>query len=182
MIPTADRERLIQTLESKAWRYRIDIVEMITEAGSGHPGGSLSVIDIVSCLYHYKLRHRPADPSWDERDRLGLDPAGAGADAGADQLIQRDGAGATVGDRCAVAHGVRLGTIIGAAALQAESNQNSKDRDMERVHPVIIGATDGPDKGAGARSRIRVPWKRRLSFALDPNGFQCQTSIAPVES
>ena len=62
MIPTADRERLIQTLESKAWRYRIDIVEMITEAGSGHPGGSLSVIDIVSCLYHYKLRHRPADP------------------------------------------------------------------------------------------------------------------------
>jgi len=72
MIPTADRERLIQTLESKAWRYRIDIVEMITEAGSGHPGGSLSVIDIVSCLYHYKLRHRPADPSWDERDRLVL--------------------------------------------------------------------------------------------------------------
>jgi transketolase len=45
---------------------------MLAEAGSGHPGGSLSVIDIISCLYHYKLRHRPQESHWPERDRLVL--------------------------------------------------------------------------------------------------------------
>ena len=66
------RSQIIEALQRKAWRYRLDIVEMLTEAGSGHPGGSLSVIDLVSCLYHYKLRHRPEQPDWAERDRLVL--------------------------------------------------------------------------------------------------------------
>jgi transketolase len=45
---------------------------MIGEAGSGHPGGSLSAADIVSTLYFYQLRHRPTDPKWRERDRFVL--------------------------------------------------------------------------------------------------------------
>jgi transketolase len=65
-----DREALIAQLAAKAPRYRVDIVEMLCEAGSGHPGGSLSAIDIVSTIYHYKLRHRPAEPHWPERDRF----------------------------------------------------------------------------------------------------------------
>ena len=65
-----DKQALIEVLQQKAPRYRIDIIEMLTEAGSGHPGGSLSLIDIVSTLYHYKLRHRPEEPSWANRDRL----------------------------------------------------------------------------------------------------------------
>jgi transketolase len=64
------RRQLALELERKAWRYRIDIIEMLAEAGSGHPGGSLSAIDLVSVLYHYKLRHRPAEPGWADRDRL----------------------------------------------------------------------------------------------------------------
>lgn len=67
-----DREALITQLEAKAPRYRVDIIEMLCEAGSGHPGGSLSAIDLVSALYHGKLRHRPADPGWAERDRFVL--------------------------------------------------------------------------------------------------------------
>jgi len=67
-----DTDALARELEQKAWRYRIDIIEMLAEAGSGHPGGSLSAIDLVSCLYHHKLRHRPAEPRWPERDRLVL--------------------------------------------------------------------------------------------------------------
>jgi transketolase len=65
-----DREALITQLEAKAPRYRVDIIEMLCEAGSGHPGGSLSAIDVVSALYHYKLRHRPDDPGWADRDRF----------------------------------------------------------------------------------------------------------------
>jgi transketolase len=65
-----DKKKLIEELERKAWRYRLDIIEMLAEAGSGHPGGSLSAIDMVSCLYHYKLRHRPDQPQWPQRDRL----------------------------------------------------------------------------------------------------------------
>ncbi|MBI4744612.1 MAG: transketolase [Actinobacteria bacterium] len=45
---------------------------MTGEAGSGHPGGSLSAADIVSTLYFYQLRHRPAEPKWRERDRFVL--------------------------------------------------------------------------------------------------------------
>src|SRR5512137_2262029 len=48
---------------------RLDIVEMIAEAGSGHPGGSLSAADIVATLYFGGvMRHDPARPEWPERD------------------------------------------------------------------------------------------------------------------
>ncbi len=67
-----DKEALIEQLSRKAPRYRMDIIEMLTEAGSGHPGGSLSAIDLISTLYHYKLRHRPQEPLWEERDRFVL--------------------------------------------------------------------------------------------------------------
>lgn len=50
---------------------RADIVEMIAEAGSGHPGGSLSAADIVATLYFGGiLRHDAAAPDLPERDRF----------------------------------------------------------------------------------------------------------------
>jgi transketolase len=50
---------------------RADIVEMIHEAGSGHPGGSLSAADIVATLYFGGvLRHDPANPGMEPRDRF----------------------------------------------------------------------------------------------------------------
>jgi transketolase len=45
-------------------------VEMITEAGSGHPGGSLSMAEILVTLFFDVLRHDPANPAWPERDRF----------------------------------------------------------------------------------------------------------------
>ncbi len=66
------RDELLRELERKAVRYRMEIIEMLAEAGSGHPGGSLSAIDLVSALYHGKLRHRAAQPDWAERDRFVL--------------------------------------------------------------------------------------------------------------
>jgi len=43
---------------------------MITEAKSGHPGGSLSAVDVVTALYFKVMRHNPKDPKWKDRDRF----------------------------------------------------------------------------------------------------------------
>ena len=51
-------------------RLRRDIVTMIAKAGSGHPGGSLSAVEIVVTLFWKILRHKPADPAWKDRDRF----------------------------------------------------------------------------------------------------------------
>src|ERR1700737_1335933 len=55
-----------------AARLRIDIVEMLATAGSGHPGGSLSAIDIITCLFFSQMRHDPTRPDWPQRDRFVL--------------------------------------------------------------------------------------------------------------
>ena len=60
----------IARIDDIARRMRRDIVSMIAEAGSGHPGGSLSSADIMATLYFHTLRHDPARPDWEERDRF----------------------------------------------------------------------------------------------------------------
>ncbi len=55
------------TREARRW-----IVRMIHAAGSGHPGGSLSAIDVLMVLYAKVMRHDPLNPTWPDRDRLVL--------------------------------------------------------------------------------------------------------------
>lgn len=62
--------RDVNELRLHAKEVRREIISMLTEAGSGHTGGSLSAADIVTALYFYKMRHRPEDPAWRERDRF----------------------------------------------------------------------------------------------------------------
>lgn len=62
----------IRELEEKARQIRIMIVEMLARAGSGHPGGSLSSADILTCLYFSVMRHNAKDPAWPDRDRFHL--------------------------------------------------------------------------------------------------------------
>ena len=47
-------------------------LQMIHAAGSGHPGGCLSVADILDCLYFHELRVDPQNPDWPDRDRFVL--------------------------------------------------------------------------------------------------------------
>ena len=60
----------IDQLTATARRVRRHIIEMVTEAGSGHPGGSLSAVEILCALYFRLLRHDPKRPDWPERDRF----------------------------------------------------------------------------------------------------------------
>ena len=60
----------VTEMEQVAKRLRRHIISMTGRAGSGHPGGSLSAVEIVAALYFKVLRHRPSDPCWPERDRF----------------------------------------------------------------------------------------------------------------
>lgn len=62
----------VKELKRTANTIRQDIIRMLGEAKSGHPGGSLSAADIVACLFFHELRLDPARPQWPERDRFVL--------------------------------------------------------------------------------------------------------------
>ncbi len=57
-------------MQATARKLRRHIVTMIGEAGSGHCGGSLSAVEILSTLYFRVLRHNPREPEWPDRDRF----------------------------------------------------------------------------------------------------------------
>lgn len=59
-----------EDLEKKANQLRLDVIEATSEAGSGHPGGSLSSADMMAALYFRVMRHDPQDPNWEDRDRF----------------------------------------------------------------------------------------------------------------
>jgi transketolase len=60
----------IKELEIKANEVRKTIIEMLTEAGSGHTAGPLGMADIFTAFYFHILNHDPKNPDWEERDRL----------------------------------------------------------------------------------------------------------------
>jgi transketolase len=63
-------DALIDDLQERARQIRIRTLTMLTKAGSGHTGGSLSAVEVITALYFYKMRYRPHDPAWKERDRF----------------------------------------------------------------------------------------------------------------
>ena len=60
----------VDQLVAKAKVLRRDILTMTTNANSGHPGGSLSCIDMVDALFFRLLRYDPSDLHWPDRDRF----------------------------------------------------------------------------------------------------------------
>ena len=62
----------IKAIEEKAKKIRKGIIEEVYSHQSGHPGGSLSVADIIAVLYFKEMNINPQEPEWKERDRLVL--------------------------------------------------------------------------------------------------------------
>ena len=62
----------INELKAIAAQIRLKILEGTHAASSGHPGGSLSIADILSYLYFEEMNVDPTNPKWDGRDRLVL--------------------------------------------------------------------------------------------------------------
>lgn len=63
-------EHSLAELKQVAQRMRINIVKMIGAAGSGHPGGSLSEVELLVALYFRVMRHDPKNAQWPDRDRF----------------------------------------------------------------------------------------------------------------
>ncbi len=63
-------EKKLKDLKLKANKIRQLIIEMLLEAGSGHPGGPLGMADIFTAFYFHILNHNPKNPNWEDRDRL----------------------------------------------------------------------------------------------------------------
>ncbi len=68
---TADKKsHNLEELAARAKVIRRHIIRMISEAGSGHPGGSLSMVELLVALFFHTFRHRPEEPDWPDRDRF----------------------------------------------------------------------------------------------------------------
>jgi transketolase len=63
-------QAVVNHLRRKCLDIRRNIIEMIYAGGSGHPGGSLSAVEILTTLYFHVMRIRPEEPDWSERDRF----------------------------------------------------------------------------------------------------------------
>lgn len=60
----------VRALELKANEIRQSVIEMLTEAKSGHTAGPLGMADVFALLYFGVLKHDPQNPDWEERDRV----------------------------------------------------------------------------------------------------------------
>ena len=60
----------LDELKEKARQLRIDSLKLIMQAGSGHPGGSLSAADVLTVLYYHHMKYDPSKPDWPDRDRF----------------------------------------------------------------------------------------------------------------
>jgi transketolase len=67
-MPLSDKQ--LERMKRMAGMIRHDIVSMIGAGKPGHLGGSCSIADIVAVLYFYKMRHKPDNPKWPDRDRF----------------------------------------------------------------------------------------------------------------
>ena len=65
-------EAKIQELKKLATEVRLGILEGVHAAASGHPGGSLSIADILTYLYFEEMNVDPKNPKWEDRDRFVL--------------------------------------------------------------------------------------------------------------
>lgn len=77
------RDELLKKLEAHARQVRRDIWRALRAGGGGHAGGSSSAADILSALYFHRMRIRPKEPDWPDRDRFVLSKGHANAALGA---------------------------------------------------------------------------------------------------
>lgn len=62
----------VRNLEKKALDIRHDIINMIYKAKAGHPGGSLSAVEVITALFFHVMNIDPQNPDWEDRDRFVL--------------------------------------------------------------------------------------------------------------
>ncbi len=184
----------IEYLENKARIIRHLIVKMIAHAGSGHPGGSLSIADIIACLYFKVLRHNPKKLNWEDRDRFHLSkghacPAwyAALAEAGyfpKDKLLTLRQLGSILQghpDRCTPGVDVASGSLgQGLSVALGMALAGKLDKKAYRVY-CIIGDGELQEgniwEAAMAASHYKLD---NLCAVVDYNNFQIDGKVSEV--
>ena len=77
------KDNLIRKLQGEARQVRRNIWRAVRAGGGGHVGGSSSAADILTALYFHRMRVRPGEPDWPDRDRFVLSKGHANAALGA---------------------------------------------------------------------------------------------------
>ena len=65
-----ERRKLTRKLSCMANAFRQQTLIALHKAGTGHPGGSLSAMDVLTALYYSEMRIKPQEPDWPDRDRF----------------------------------------------------------------------------------------------------------------
>lgn len=191
---TTEETRELQRI---AERIRLGIVKSITAAGSGHPGGSLSVADIMATLYFKVMRIDSKKPDWPDRDRLVLSkghgaPAlyAALAEAGflsKDELLTLRKLGSRLQGHPSMRHlpGVEMSTGSlgqGLSAANGMALAARLDKRPTRVY-VIIGDGEAQEGQVWEASMTSVHHKLdNLMVFLDYNGLQIDGKVEDVKS
>lgn len=77
------RETLLTELETEARKLRRNLWRALRAGGGGHAGGSSSAADMLTVLYFHRMRLKPSEPDWPDRDRFVLSKGHANAALGA---------------------------------------------------------------------------------------------------
>jgi len=150
-------------LKEKAAVVRRHIIEMLTEAGSGHPGGSLSSVEILVSLYFSHMRHDPARPQWDERDLFVLSK-GHGCPALYAVLAE-----AGYFDMAELATLRKLGSRL--------QGHPANDRGLPGIEIASGSLGQGLSITVGAALGMRIRGQKRRAFCLMSDGEQQEGSV-----
>jgi transketolase len=189
-------EKTIRKTEAHAAQMRYDIVRMIENVGSGHPGGSLSCTDILACLYFGDvLNIRPDEPKWPDRDRCilakghaapalyaALARRGFFSSSELAQLRQIDSMLEGHPD-CVITPGVEMTTGPLGLGLSAAAGMALAGRMDKKDYYVYVVSSDGElNEGQvweAAQFAAHYNLDHIINF-LDYNGFQFDGSIEDV--
>ncbi len=184
-------------LELIAQRIRLGIVKSIAAAGSGHPGGSLSIADILATLYFKVMRFDSKNPKWPDRDRFVLSKGHAApalyatlAEAGfipKDELLTLRKLGSRLQGHPSMKHvpGVEMSTGSlgqGLSAANGMALAAKLDKRPTRVY-VILGDGEAQEGQVWEASMTSAHRKLdNLMVFLDYNGLQIDGKITDVKS
>ncbi|MDD3653545.1 MAG: transketolase [Desulfotomaculaceae bacterium] len=187
----------IDELQKKAREIRKHIIKMLGEAGSGHPGGSLSAADIVAALYFHEMRLDPDRPEWPERDRFILSKGHAApvlyaalAERGffpVEELMTLRKLGSRLQGHPDMRKlpGVEMSTGSLGQGLSAANGMALAGRLDERNYRVYVMLGDGElDEGMVWEAAMAAAHYKldNLAAFVDHNGFQIDGPIAEVMS
>lgn len=141
-------------LEARVKAIRRRIVTTIFRAQAGHPGGSLSAVDILTALYFHVLRVDPARPDWPERDRFILRVTRE-----AWPRVSPEGYQFRIGKACVVREGTDI-TLFGSGMMVSQSFAAVEQLTAEGASVRVINmSTIKPIEGS-ASQRPLVPSPR----------------------